>query len=435
MASCTRPWSIVLGVVFCLAALQPMPAQKTGLTLAQVEHLIKAQAPDDLIASQIRSRGLNFQATSKTLDSLVAQSAGKLTLAAVRDQIRVGKIDIHTEPGAQILADGKEGLTTNADGFLQLSDLPEGNHSLIARKDGYREARKSLFLARNEERQLTLPLEWLGGYLTISLQPADAEIAVTGPQSLSGNVVNAKCSAGEYAITVSAQGYVTQTRTVQILAGKHDVENFQLAADPAILAQKLADARNKLDAGDAASAITLAEAALKLGSTDPKVQVILAEAAFQQGDFNRFVDAGTKAIRSGQTVTVAVMHFHNFPRRKIHRVTLTISTSGIALASEPPFNGCKIPAALGFDLITEVNVQRDLGGFIELHISYFSQPHSTGVLRELDFVPEGSTIGTVPSPATPGTIVIFGGGNTSVQSPGDPEQTLQGIARLIASAK
>jgi hypothetical protein len=177
------------------------------------------------------------------------------------------------------------------------------------------------------------------------------------------------------------------------------------------------------------------EAALKLGSTDPNAQKILAEAAFQQGDFNRFVDAGTKAVRSGQTVTVAVMHFHNFPRRKVHRVTLAISSTGIDFASVPPFNGCKVPASLGFDLVSQINVQRDLAGFIELHIPYFSQPHSRGVLKELDFVPDGSSFVTVPTQAPPGTIMIFGGGETSLQSPGKPEETLQGIARLIARAK
>jgi len=311
VTSRTYLWSVVLGVVMGLAALQSMTAQKTGLTLAQVQHLIKAQAPDNLIASQIRSRGLSFQATGKTLDSLAAQGAGQLTLAALRDQIRVGRIEVHTEPGAKVEADGKEPQVADTGGLLQLQDMPEGSHSIVVRKEGYKEAQSSLNLVRNEDRHLMIPLEWLGGHLTVSTQPADATVAVSGPQSFTGSVVDAKCLSGEYTFTVSAQGYVTQTRTIQIPAGKHDVEDFKLAADPTVLAQKLTEARSKLDAGDAASSILLVEAALKLGSTDPNAQKILAEAAFQQGDFNRFVDAGTKAVRSGQTVTVAVMTSRN----------------------------------------------------------------------------------------------------------------------------
>ena len=420
--------SLILVGLLCLAGVHPACAQKNELSYVQVEHLVNLHAPDGLVATQIRTRGINFSLTSKTVDEFAAKGAGPKTLAALREQIRVGTVQVQTQPGSQILMDGKNAGGAGTDGSLVLQDVPEGNHELVARKDGYKDGSIQFALARNENKPLALPLKWLGGFLSVSAQPQGAAVSVAGPISLESGAKDIPCPPGGYTATVSLQGYLTQTRTFQVAAGEHHAETFQLVVDPAVLTKELNDARSKLQAGDPVGATNLADAVLKQQPGSPDADAVLAEAAFLQGDINRFVDAGTKAIRSGKPVTVSLMHVHMGWRLTIHRVNLTISQSGIAFTADPPDSHCKMPASLGFDLIRIMGVQREPVGFIELQIQYVSQPHSNFIVHDLGFVVDGSTVGSPP-----GTIEVFG--PSMIHSPNSAAQTLEGIDRLIASAK
>jgi hypothetical protein len=263
----------------------------------------------------------------------------------------------------------------------------------------------------------------------VRAKPADAKITVSGPKSFDGGTSESRCPAGSYTVTVSSEGYLTQTRTFQIAAGEHHAETFELTVNPELLARKLTDSKSKLAAGDSAGALKLAGAVLQQDPRNADAALVVAGAAFQQGDMDRFVDAGTKAIRTSKPVTIAVMHVHMLWAPRIHRVDLTISESGVSLASDPPDERCKIPATVSFDQIADARVQHDPHGFIELRIQYASKPHGA-ILHDLDFVPEGSTIG---GPAQTGQ--VFSTVGATIRTPDNSAQTLEGIVRLIARAK
>ena len=118
--------TLLLFCVFCLvgvAALQPGYAQKNNLSYAQVEHLVKLHAPDDLVASQILSRGISFSVSDKTLDDLKSAGAGPETVAALRERVRVGTLEVQTVPGSKVLLDGKEVGIAGPGGFLAVADV------------------------------------------------------------------------------------------------------------------------------------------------------------------------------------------------------------------------------------------------------------------------------------------------------------------------
>jgi hypothetical protein len=96
-------------------------------------------------------------------------------------------------------------------------------------------------------------MEWLGGFLSVSAQPADASIHIAGQRSFDGSATDVKAQSGSYTATVSLDGYVTQTRNFQIAVGEHHVEQFQLAID-------LAAALAKANAGDQSSLYILEQA-------------------------------------------------------------------------------------------------------------------------------------------------------------------------------
>jgi len=426
------------------------------LTLSQVEDLVSHGVPDSTMSTQIQRRGIAFNPTPSLMESLRAKGCGPLTLAAIEASASkvlqpvekhtevkhppatrgVGIVDIHTEPGSDLFLDGKE--TGNAGqvntGVIRLEDVAEGNHELMAKKAGFQDAHVSFALANKEEQQLSLPMMWLGGFLTASAQPTDTLIHITGPRSFDGSAEDVACQPGSYTATFSADGYLSQTRTFQIAAGEHHAERAQLVVDPAFVTGILTDAKAKLVAGNAVGAIEDARKILKLNPADAKAEGILSEASFQTGDMNTFVNSGTGAIRNGEAVTVMLMHVHSFPHRMVHRTTMAISGSGIAVLAVPEISGCKIPPSILFSQITQAEVRRDQTGAIELHIAYLSKPpdknKGIGVLHDLDFVADGSAVRSKA-----GTTVILGGQNTQIQSSGNADQLLQGVANLLLTLK
>jgi PEGA domain len=247
--------TIVLGILVCFVVLPHANAQKPKLSRAQVEQLIQIHQPDDVTASLIRNRGLSFPVTRKIVEALAAKGAKPLTLAALRDQIHLGtgRVVVETTSDSLIYLDGNQVGKAGADGLFLMSSVVEGDHEVIVRNDGYREASSKFSLDSNEDKHLSLPIEWLGGYLTISAQPLSARIQVAGPWSFEGSATDGKTPPGSYTATVSSDGYITQTRNFQIGAGEHHAEQFKLAID-------IAAAQARANAGDQASLEMLYEA-------------------------------------------------------------------------------------------------------------------------------------------------------------------------------
>jgi hypothetical protein len=450
-----RPLLLAVAFIFSLQSTTGQQPAVPNLTVRQIEDLVSHGVPDSTMSTQIQRRGLAFSPTPALIESFRAKGCGPLTLAAIessasrtsqalqdRGEARrprpvhgVGILDVRTEPGSDLLLDGRKARDAgqvNAD-LVRLLDVASGNHELTARKAGFQDARVRFTLASSEEKQISLPLVWLGGFLTVSAKPTEAQIHISGLQSFDGGAENVQCQSGSYTVTFSADGYLSQARAFYVAAGEHHVESAQLAVDPAFIAGNLANAKIMLDAGNPAGAIEGAHKVLKLNPADLKAQVILSEASFQAGDMDTFLNSGIGAIRDGEKVTLVLMHVHNFPRRMIHRTTVTISGTGIGVVAAPGVNGCKIPPEILFSQITRAEVRRDENGAIELHISYLSKPPNKmsviGSLHDLDFVVDGSAIRSEP-----GTIVSIGGGN-AIQSRIDAGQLLQGVASLIIAIK
>jgi hypothetical protein len=342
----------------------------------------------------------------------------------------IGTVEVHTEPGSLLLLDGNPVGNADTQGFLSLPAVPAGNHELVAKNDSYQDAHLQFELASGEDKPVSLPLTWMGGYLAVSVQPGGAAVTVAGTQTFTVGPAEVKCPPGTYTLTASLDGYSSQTRTIQIAAGEHHTETFALLVDPAVLARKLDGAKSKLAAGDPAGAEQDADAVLAQTPGNSDAAAIVAESAFQQGDMNRFVDVGAKAILGGRQVTVRTMHAHTVLALWIHPMDVTISESGITVVSNPPDSRCKIPPSVGFDLIQSAQVVRDpQRGFIELHIQYASKPHGA-ILHDLDFVPDSSQVVTARAPGQ-----VFGSGTSNIQEPGNAGQTLNGILRLIIRAK
>jgi tetratricopeptide (TPR) repeat protein len=428
---------IVFGILFCVAVLPPDSAQNVKLTRAQVEQLIRIPGPDadDSLASAIRSSGLSFPVDRKIVKALSAKGAGPLTLAALREQIHEGVVEVrYTEPGSQVLLDGIVAGNADTLGYFALKEVPEGNHERTVKKDGYGDAHLQFSLANKEDKQLSLSLEWLGGYLSVSALPL-AAIHVTGPLSFEGRATDLKCPTGSYTVTASSEGYATQTHTFQVGAGEHHAEHLQLEVDPAFVASLMADAKAKLDAGNPNGAI---ESARKLLNVAPgaKAEEILAEASLRAGDFQSFLNAGRKAIRGGGEVSITLTHRH---RGFVHDVTLTLSRDGLSFHTPASVNGCNLPNTTQpyrslSRLIFKSQLYREIGvdnvtPDIALEFGFIQAKHFTVVTSPIDYDSAGNLLKWYEF-ASPGSR-IGPHSSSPLESPENAQQALESLAELI----
>lgn len=378
----------------------PVPARRTKITRAQLEQALRGHSQDSVLAEQIRLRGIGFPVTSPTLDQLASRGAGPGTLAALREQMRVGKLEIQTAPGTRLLLDGNDLGQAGQDGALQVPEVIEGDHNVTARADGYQEASLSFSLAKDEYKKLNMTLQWAGGYISLGVLPRNAVVNVAGPRPFTGALTRFQAPPGDYTATFSLDGFRPQTRSFHVAAGETHTETVSLEIDPAVAAALLSGAQDKLASGDVGGAIQDLHKVLNISPADGHAEALLAEASFQNGDSAGFLSAGTQALASGQTVSVVVQHVHNFPHQMIHPVTLAISRSGIAITSTPPVEGCKMPDSLAYNLISTADVETDPysnhPGSVELYIKYLSSPpekHSfMKVLHTVSFGAPGSVI-------------------------------------------
>ena len=125
---------VVSFLVFGLARTGRPKPQGRGLSFTQIEKLVKIHAPDDVVAQEVRSRGLDFTPTQTTLDKLQQLGAGQATLAALRERMPVGTLEIQAPPASKVAVDGTDRGPTDTQGRLVLSSLPAGPHRLVVTK-------------------------------------------------------------------------------------------------------------------------------------------------------------------------------------------------------------------------------------------------------------------------------------------------------------
>ncbi len=323
------------------------------------------------MAQEVRSRGLAFTPTPKILDRLQQRGAGQATLAAVRERMPVGTIEIQGPPGSQVAVDGTDHGTTDAQGRLVLPDLPVGAHRLVVNKPGYRPGDFKLTLAAREYKHLPVQLDWAGGFLTVRSEPPGASVEIAGLGQFKDGVSELQCPPGSYDITVARAGMKSETRSVAVVAGQHAAIEIHLMPDPQYFQEKLADARQHLSHGDAQGAIQISSELSSLEPNNPDVQSVLAAAYWRTHDPGHFESAAADAIRNGGSVTLNLAHEHlELSGEAIHPATLTITAKSIAY--DPGGASCKYRAfvvPLGNVAMLEVTNKSAAGFMVVRHLA------------------------------------------------------------------
>jgi tetratricopeptide (TPR) repeat protein len=92
-------------------AATPQAPSVQKLSPKKIEQLIAIGTPDDVIAQEIRVRGLDFSPTQQTLDGLASRGAGAGTLNAVRELVRIGATEVRAPDEVESRDNLQRGIT------------------------------------------------------------------------------------------------------------------------------------------------------------------------------------------------------------------------------------------------------------------------------------------------------------------------------------
>ncbi|MDR1728775.1 MAG: PEGA domain-containing protein [Acidobacteriota bacterium] len=155
-------------------------------------------------------------------EAAVAEQAGTVQPQPAQraPESLTASLSVKTTPGgATILLDGKSIGRTNDAGELTREEIPPGRHEVLARLDGYADAKQAVQFAAGERQTARLSLNRLPGNLSVTVNVENANIQIKGAGTNAtqrGKVSGLELPAGSYSVTVSKSGYKTVSRTVNV---------------------------------------------------------------------------------------------------------------------------------------------------------------------------------------------------------------------------
>lgn len=128
-----------------------------------------------------------------------------------------GSLTILSFPsGATVFLEGEQKGATQ----LTVSDLNPGEYTLVLQKEGYSPWEKTVTIHNGQRMMVTATLVPLYGSLRVHSSPSQAMVLVNGEKAGDTPLVIKSVSPGEYFITFSKTGYLTENRTTKVSAGQ-----------------------------------------------------------------------------------------------------------------------------------------------------------------------------------------------------------------------
>jgi hypothetical protein len=415
-------------------------SQQSQLTKAQIAALVQNRTPDAIIATNMLERGLSFLPNEEWVETLENDGAGPRTLDFLRSKIPKGNVHVLAPEGATVSVDGKPAGGADRTGDLVITQMDVGDHVISAEEQGYTPDSATVSVPANGTVEVQLHLLWTGGYLSIRDMPEGAVAQIDPLGSVARNVEDWPVAPGAFNITVTQNGMLPFQQKVNVEKGKHVVINVLMSPDPAIqearraaaqqeVAMDVSSANSALQAGNWQRAERDLQAALNVDPQNPLALSAYAEVEWQAGQIQAFIGRAVAAIQAGGTVTISLLHKHEFPQYSVHPATLSISPTGLHF--DPGSYQCKFPAFTSpWSDFVSTEVKRggprllSLGsaGVIETLLNLHIKDGSSHQVKELDF-------------ASPGSVVMRYGNGYGIQSRPDAQLRLAAVAEVISSVR
>ena len=137
-----------------------------------------------------------------------------------------GSLNLNVVPIDSVVEiDNQQAAVDPSNGMLILNGIYSGTHSLLVRREGYRENHRAIDVLPGETTKLSITLEAAKGTLSVRPNVSGTAIelrSITRDQPVgtyAGGIEHLEFPPGEYEVTISKSGYVSSTRSVTINGG------------------------------------------------------------------------------------------------------------------------------------------------------------------------------------------------------------------------
>ena len=203
------------------------------------------------------------------------------------------------------------------------------------------------------------------GTLNVRATVSGTTINITGVGSYTDTVTGLKLRPGHYDIAGSKPGYRPNNKRVEIKFG--ETANLELRLEPMTTTELLKSAQDSYDLSNYPMAIALTRAALSREPDQPKAVTLLASSLYLQGDYDESITYFIKAISSGGSAIMPVLHKHSGSGagRAFCSGRITFTRESLEFYSADfPDEGFRIP----YSKISETSVKDQIRLFLKVRI-------------------------------------------------------------------
>lgn len=361
--------------------------KKKPLSLLQIQKLITAGTPDDVIAGEIGDRGINFGLDNPTIASLAKRGAGPRTVGALTVYLPKGSIVISSSPSeSRVLVDDSFLGQTDAAGMLKLTNVPAGQHKITIRNSRYREGVFVVNLEANEEEHVTARLELVVGFLSVDTMRS-ARIEISGIGRFDGPLNRLEIPAGAYAVTVSRPLHFSATKDITVATGKETSLSVALEVDQEAVNRLIASARTAYSRKQYDRAASLARELLAAMPQNSDALTVLASSYFSQSNFLNFTETASQALDAGASLDFELKHHHSLGS-SLHPVRITVTNQSISY--DPQTVGAQTCSYRSFTVPLKALKSVEIAGnrrneiYLRLKFADVSNPKKTSKLNFAD---------------------------------------------------
>lgn len=144
----------------------------------------------------------------------------ELPLSALQVESQPPGAEITIKDSGQLLASGEKIL------------LPAGKYTLVAKKTGYDTRTKLVYMDGETPQKVTIRMGKGFADLTVSSQPENATVYLSGQEHGRTPIMIEKLSEGEHIVELRKEGYFSDRKTITIIPGKPEKLDMKLVKVP-----------------------------------------------------------------------------------------------------------------------------------------------------------------------------------------------------------